>query len=213
MNLLYTGGRLASRLFFQTYLRWQVFYPERIPREGPLLLASNHASFLDPPLIGAASPRPLYYLARHTLFQFAPFGWLLRHWNTVPVDRDRGGPKGLKTVLDLINRGRAVVLFPEGTRSPDGSLRPARPGIGFLVAKTSCPILPVRVFNTWRALGKGMTFPRPTRVAVKFGRPMRFEALRAEAARADRRAAREIRAQIARQIMEAIAALEPRADA
>ncbi len=93
---------------------WQVFNPERVPLNGPVILASNHASFLDPPLAGSGVHRPINYLARDTLFRFPGIGALLKSWNAVPVDREGGGAAGLKAILDRLLAGGAIILFPEG---------------------------------------------------------------------------------------------------
>ena len=150
--------------------------PERVPLEGAVILASNHASFLDPPLVGSGVRRGINYLARENLFRFPVMGWVLRQWQVVPVDRDGGGAAGLRAILDRLLAGGAIILFPEGTRTRDGKLQPARSGIGLTVIKSTAPVVPVRVFGTFEAYGRHMRFPRPHRVAVKYGQPMRFEA-------------------------------------
>ncbi|HXG48756.1 MAG TPA: lysophospholipid acyltransferase family protein, partial [Methylomirabilota bacterium] len=164
MNPSYLLGWLLSRLIFATWFRWRVFHPENVPLEGPVVLASNHASFLDPPLIGAGLRRPLNYLARESLFRFPGVGALLRSWNAVPVDRDGGSGAGLKAILDRLLRGGAILLFAEGTRTRDGRLQPARSGIGLVVIKSTAPVVPVRVFGTFEAYGRHHSFPRPRRV-------------------------------------------------
>src|SRR5262249_32636808 len=157
-----------------------VFNAERVPLKGPVILASNHASYLDPPLVGAGVKRGINYLARDTLFRFPIVGWVLTKWNSVPVDREGGGAKGLKAILDRLLAGGAIILFPEGTRTRDGRLQPARSGIGLTVIKSNAPVVPVRVFGTYEAFGRQMKFPKPRQVIVKYGKPMDFEKLRAE---------------------------------
>ena len=130
----------------------------------------------------------------------------------MPVDRDGGGAKGLKTILDRLLAGGGIILFPEGTRTQDGKLQPARSGIGLTVIKSAAPVVPVRVFGTFEAYGRNHKFPRPHRVAVKYGRPMNFEKLRAEAKTCDKARLKEIYQQVADEIMAAIAKLEPKAD-
>jgi 1-acyl-sn-glycerol-3-phosphate acyltransferase len=212
MNPVYFIGWCLFRLVFRVYFRWRVFNPERVPREGPVILASNHASFIDPPLVGAGLRRGINYLAREDVFNSPVSGWILRNWNTVPVDRDGGGAAGLKAILDRLLAGGAIILFPEGTRSPDGRLRPARSGIGLTVIKSTAPVIPVRVFGTFEAYGRHLRIPRPRRVAVKYGRPMYFEALRAEARHCSRPRLKGIYQQVADELMEAIAKLEPHRD-
>jgi 1-acyl-sn-glycerol-3-phosphate acyltransferase len=212
MNLSYRIGWLCFRALYATYFRWRVYGAENVPATGGVILASNHASFLDPPLVGSGLKRDINYLARESLFRFPGIGALLRSWNSVPVDRDGGGAKGLKTILDRLLRGAGIILFPEGTRTRDGKLQPARSGIGLTVIKSTAPVVPVRVFGTFEAYGRDRKFPRPYRVTLKYGKPMRFENLRAEAKTCDKARLKEIYQQVADEIMAAIAKLEPKAD-
>ncbi len=212
MNPSYRIGWIGFRVMYATYFRWRVFGAENVPQTGGVILASNHASFLDPPLVGAGLNRDINYLARESLFRFPGIGALLRSWNSVPVDRDGGGARGLKIILERLLAGGAIILFPEGTRTPDGQLQSARSGIGLTVIKSNAPVVPVRVFGTFDAYGKNHKFPRPHRVAVKYGEPMRFEKLRAEAKNCDKARLKEIYQQVADEIMAAIAKLEPKAD-
>jgi 1-acyl-sn-glycerol-3-phosphate acyltransferase len=212
MNPIYLLGWLSFRLVYKFYFGWRVYNAERVPLKGPVILACNHASFLDPMLVGAALKRDINYLARETLFDFPVVGWVLRQWNSVPVDREGGGAKGLKAILDRLLNGGGIILFPEGTRSRDGQLQSARSGIGLTVIKSDAPVVPARVFGTYQAYGRNMRIPRPRRVGVKFGEPMLFEQLRAEARTCTRPRLKEIYQQVADEIMAAIAKLEPHTD-
>src|SRR6516225_4796715 len=212
MNISYRLGWMFFRAWYATWFRWQVFNPERVPETGAVILASNHASFLDPPLVGAGIKRGINYLARESLFRFPGIGALLHSWSAVPVDRDGGGAAGLKAILDRLLAGGGIILFPEGTRTRDGHLQPARSGIGLVVVKSNAPVVPVRVFGTYEAYGRHRKFPHPTRIAVKYGEPMRFETLRAEAKTCSKSRLKEIYQEIADEIMAAIAKLGPRAD-
>lgn len=212
MNFVYFLGWCFFRFVYATYFGWQHFNSERVPKKGPVILASNHASFLDPPLVGAATTRGINYLARESLFRFLLLGWLLRRWNSVPVDREGGGAAGLRAILDRLLAGGAIILFPEGTRTRDGKLQPARSGIGLTVIKSTAAVLPVRVFGTYEAYGRHMKIPKPRRIAVKFGRPMDFSALRAEAKTCSKARLKQIYQEVADEIMAAIAKLEPYED-
>jgi 1-acyl-sn-glycerol-3-phosphate acyltransferase len=212
MNIPYFIGWCGYRALFKLYFRWRVYNAERVPLEGGVILASNHASFLDPPLVGSGVKRGINYLARENLFRFPVMGWVLRQWQVVPVDRDGGGAAGLRAILDRLLRGGAIILFPEGTRTRDGKLQPARSGIGLAVIKSTTPVVPVRVFGTFEAYGRHMRLPRPRRVAVKYGQPMRFEQLRAEAKVCSKPRLKEIYQQVADEIMAVIARLEPHED-
>ena len=212
MNSSYFFAWCSFRALCMLYFRWRVFHPERVPQAGPAILASNHTSYLDPFLIGAGLQRDINYLARENLFRFPVIGWLLRSWNAVPVDREGGGAAGLRAILDRLLAGRAIILFPEGTRSHDGKMQRARSGIGLTVIKSDAPVVPVRVFGTYEAYGRHMRLPLPRRVAVKYGEPMRFEALRTEAISCSKARLKEIYQQLADEIMAAIAKLEPHED-
>src|SRR3954463_2228764 len=168
MKFWYYLGWSVSRTVFKVYFRFRVYDSERVPLKGPVILASNHASYLDPPLVGSGVHRAINYLARDTLFRYPGMGWLLRQWNSVPVDRDGGGAAGLRAILDRLLAGGAIILFPESTRTRDGKLQPARSGIGLTVIKSKAPVVPVRVFGTFNAFGRDMPCPLPRRVAVKY---------------------------------------------
>jgi 1-acyl-sn-glycerol-3-phosphate acyltransferase len=209
MNLSYFLGWSFFRALFKVYFRWHVYNSERVPLSGPVILASNHASVLDPPLAGSDVRRKINFLARESLFDSPLIGRVLHSWSAVPVDREGGGAKGLKAILDRLLAGGAIILFPEGTRTRDGKLQPARPGIGLTVIKSEAVVVPVRVFGTFEAFGRHMRFPRPRRVLVKYGEPMKFEALRAEAKNCSKARLKEIYQQVADEIMAEIAKLEP----
>lgn len=212
MNWTYWLGWVFFRAVFRCYFRWRVFHPERVPPTGGVILACNHASYIDPPLVGAGLHRPIAYLARASLFRFPPMAWLLRNWNVVPVDRDGGSGAGLRAILDRLHAGNAIILFPEGTRTGDGKLQPARSGIGLIVIKSDQPVVPVQVFGTYAAYGRHLLWPRPRRMSVKYGVPLQFAALRTEARTASKARLKEIYQQVADEIMAAIARLEPCAD-
>lgn len=209
MNASYRLGWICFRCLFATYFRWHVSGAERVPASGPLILAANHASFLDPPLIGSGLSREINYLARESLFRYPLVGALLRSWNAVPVDREGGGARGLRNILDRLLAGGAIILFPEGTRSRDGRLQAARSGIGLTVIKSSAPVVPVRVQGTFEAYGRHMKFPRPRRVRVIYGHPVDFSTLRAEARVCSKERLKEIYQEVADEIMAAVGRLEP----
>lgn len=209
MNPVYLAGWLCFRALYKFYFGWRVYNAERVPLSGPVILASNHASFLDPPLVGAGVHRGINYLARESLFRFPVLGWVLHRWQAVPVDREGGGAKGLKAILDRLLAGGAIILFPEGTRTRDGKIQPARSGIGLTVIKSAAPVVPVRVFGTYEAFGRHMRFPKPRRVIVKYGGAMTFERLRTEARTCSKPRLKVIYQEVADEIMDAIAKLAP----
>jgi 1-acyl-sn-glycerol-3-phosphate acyltransferase len=120
---------------------------EHVPLSGPLIVAANHVSYFDPPVIGVASPRPLFYMAKRELFEIPLFGALIRALNAYPVDRKRGDAGAIKRTVEMLIKGNAVVLFPEGTRNRDGSARP-RAGVALLASLSGAPVLPVHISGT-----------------------------------------------------------------
>jgi 1-acyl-sn-glycerol-3-phosphate acyltransferase len=141
-----------------------------VPTAGPVLLVSNHQSHLDPVLIGIACPRQLKYLARIGLF-FWPFSWWIRALGAVSIDRE-SALGGIKTTLKLLKDGEAVVVFPEGSRTPDGKLHPMLPGFCVLARRSGATIVPVAIDGAFAALPRGSPFPRPTRIRLTFGPPI-----------------------------------------
>jgi 1-acyl-sn-glycerol-3-phosphate acyltransferase len=133
----------------------------------------------------------------------------LRSWEVVPVDRDGAGAAGLKAILERLLAGGAILLFPEGTRTHDGRLQRARAGIGLVIAKSTCPVVPVRVFGTYEAWGRHRRWPRPHRLIVKYGTPLDFAAERALARTADKARLKALYQEIADTLMARIAALPP----
>jgi 1-acyl-sn-glycerol-3-phosphate acyltransferase len=212
MTFAYWCGWRFFRATFAIYFRWRVFNPERVPLTGPVILASNHASYIDPPLVGAGVRRQISFLARDNIFHVPILAAILRSWEVVPVDRDGGTGRGLKQILNRLEQGGAVILFPEGTRSRHGELNPARSGIGLTVIKSSAPVVPARVFGTHDAFGPHHRVPRPQRLTVKYGQPLWFKEQRAEAAECSKQRVKEIYQQVAHTIMAEIAKLEARTD-
>jgi 1-acyl-sn-glycerol-3-phosphate acyltransferase len=132
-----------------------------------VLLVSNHQSHLDPVLVGIACPRQLKYLARQGLF-FWPFSLWIRSLGAVPIDRERGSIGGIKTTLRLLNQDYAVVVFPEGSRTPDGRLHPLLPGFCLLARRSGATIVPLAIEGAFHAMPRGSTFPKPHPVRLAF---------------------------------------------
>ena len=179
--MLYAVLKAIVSAFARVWFRLSVVGAEWVPREGPLLLASNHLSVLDPAMIGAVIPREVDYMAKTELFRIPGFGALIRRLNAHPVDRTGSDSAALRLALRLLGDGRAVLVFPEGTRGIEGQLQPARAGAGMLAALSGAPVVPVYIQGSGRALPRGAVLPRPGRVTVTFGAPIRFERERGRA--------------------------------
>jgi 1-acyl-sn-glycerol-3-phosphate acyltransferase len=179
--VLYPILKQCAFLFSRTWFRLSVVGADRMPREGHLIVAANHQSLLDPPLVGCASPRELDYMAKEELFRVPGLGGLISRLNAHPVDRAGTDSAALRLALRLLDAGRAVLLFPEGTRGTEGRLGPARAGTGMLAALSAAPVVPVYIQGSGRAFPRGAMVPRPTPVTVIFGTPIRFARERGKA--------------------------------
>jgi 1-acyl-sn-glycerol-3-phosphate acyltransferase len=158
---------------YEAFFRGEVFGLEHIPESGPFLIAANHASHLDPPVIGSQIPRQMRFFARKTLWDSRVGNWWMTSTECIPVDRDGGDVGAIRRVLQALEANRAVVLFPEGTRSPDGRLQKPKAGVGLMACKTGVPVVPARVFNSFAAFGKGDKIPRfGTPISITFGAPI-----------------------------------------
>jgi 1-acyl-sn-glycerol-3-phosphate acyltransferase len=174
MGLVYRVGYSVSKIVAKTLFGFRAYHTDRIIEDGPCLLAMNHESYLAPPLAGICCKREIFYLARKTLMQWPVIGPLFPQMNVIPVDQERADMSALKTVIRNVRKGQCTVIFPEGSRTPDGKLQPAQPGLGLVIAKTLAPVVPMRIFGAHRAFPRGGK-PRPfTRVTIVVGEPMRF---------------------------------------
>ena len=145
----------AFRMLYDWIGRFEIAGTEHIPADGPFLLASNHCSHLDPPLVGGQLMREINFLARKTLWCSPFMSWVYDNLKCIPIDRDGGGADvaAFKKLFSLIKKGEAIGVFPEGTRSLDGKLAAAKAGIGMLACKFKVPVVPARVFGTFETLG------------------------------------------------------------
>ncbi len=171
-RIFYTIGWVLCNLYLRLYHGYRVHNRRNVPTDRGVLIASNHASYLDPVIIGSALYRRIWYLARTTLFERnALFGWLLRTLNSIPISRERLEVKTMRAVQELCRNGRAVVIFPEGTRSPDGQLQRGLAGIGLMAEKIGVDIVPVYV-DSFHAFDRHSEWPRPVPVKIIFGTPL-----------------------------------------
>jgi 1-acyl-sn-glycerol-3-phosphate acyltransferase len=165
----YYIGCVTIRLFLRVLWRYRKFGTEHVPMRGGVIIASNHAAYVDPPFLGAVAPRELFYLAKAELFSNALFGWLIRKYNAIPVTRGVFDRKAISRAVELLKSGKALLLFPEGTRSRDGRLLEPKLGVGKIALEAGVPIVPAYIHNSGRLrsclLGGG-------RLVFVFGEPI-----------------------------------------
>ncbi len=167
----YTFVKVLTRIIY----RHRVYGIEYFPPNGAII-ASNHASYLDPMLVGVSCPRKIHFLARDSLFRFPPFGWLIRELCTHPVHQGKGNLHAFKIAMELIESSKKVVIFPEGSRSPDGKLHKGQLGVGMLVQRTQCKVIPIYTHGTYEIWRAHKFLPKPWgKTACVFGRPLSFE--------------------------------------
>lgn len=167
----------ALRLFFKLYGRWRVIgLKENVPRTGPILLCGNHASNLDPVLGWAAfhGYRRLRGVAKIELWNNKISSYVLNAFESIPVKRHTADRAMFRTVLEGLERGDAIGIYPEGTRTYDGLLNPAQPGIGLLVQKSGLPVVPVANLGTFTMWPRGSKKFKRTRISIIFGKPLTF---------------------------------------
>ena len=206
--MVYRIAFFVLRPLFHLLLRPHITGRENVPLTEPVILASNHLSFIDSIVIPLAAPRRVAYLAKAEYFTgTGPGGWLTRTLFTAlgakPVERQthRAAQAALDTALDVLRSGTAFGLYPEGTRSKDGRLARGKTGVAWLALTADCPVVPVAVAGTERVQPVGARWPRPHRISITFGTPLTFPEQRGQAGRGP---ARRI---VTDRIMEAIAEL------
>ena len=174
MNAWYWAGYTLSKVIGHIFFRYRLIHPERMIQTGPAILAMNHQSYLDPPLAGIACKRPIYFLARKSLLKVPILGRILPKLNVIPVDQEGMDRGALKALLRILRAGQGALVFPEGARTLDGGLQPALPGLGFIIAKTRAPVVPMRIFGSHEALPRSGGRLRFHPITVVIGRPMYF---------------------------------------
>ena len=173
MNFYYWLGYHLSRILAKIFFRFRILHRERMIQSGPVILASNHQSYFDPPLAGNVSDRPIYFLARRSLLNVPVLGWLLPKLNVIPVNQEGVDRSALKGIIKVLKRGECALIFPEGARTVDGKLQPAQPGLGLIIARTLAPVVPIRIFGAHEALPRGGGFHFHS-ITIVVGEPIYF---------------------------------------
>jgi glycerol-3-phosphate dehydrogenase (NAD(P)+) len=164
--------RAVLQPFFHVYFRLSRLGREHIPQSGPVIFAANHRSFLDPFVIATMARRPLYFLAKKELFYRRWQAWILNSLGAFPIDRGASDHDAMATAREILERGDAVLIFPEGTRIRPGALGKPKRGVGRLALETGAPVVPIAVIGT-EAIRRGWRI-RPCKVRIRAGRPLRF---------------------------------------
>ena len=201
MNFYYWVGYSLSRLIGHFCFRLRLIHPERMIQTGPVILAMNHQSYLDPPLAGITCDRAIYFLARRTLLDVPVLGWLLPKLNVIPVNQEGVDRSAIKVIIRVLQAGNAVLIFPEGSRTLDGSLQAAEPGLGLVIAKTLAPVVPMRIFGAHEALPRGGGALHFVPITIVVGEPIFFTAADLDPP------GKKLYSRLSDRVMDAIAAL------
>jgi len=203
MGIFYQAGYWATAIPSYLLHRLKVYHSGRIPKTGGIILASNHASHLDPPMLGVATRQcELHFMARSTLFRPRWFGWLLQQVHAHPIIRGQGPNQDWNVFINLIKAGNALLVFPEGTRTETGELQRGKSGFGRLVHMTQAPVFPAYIQGTYQAWPKGGKYRPGNPVKVIFGHAVPLADLLS--APGEKRIIR----QISDRVMQSIAALK-----
>jgi 1-acyl-sn-glycerol-3-phosphate acyltransferase len=171
----YRALRLVSALP-RRYFRLRVSGAEHVPARGPCILAANHASYLDPVLLAMACPRPVRFIVDRTQYHRLLVHWVAARTGAIPVENNPRDVGSLRRALHALKQGAVLGIFPEGGRSDDGSLKPAKPGAALLALRAGVPLVPAGIVGTYAAFSRHHRFPRPRPVEVRFGAPLALPA-------------------------------------
>lgn len=173
MRWWWWAGKAAIRIVGAALWSLRSFGQDGVPRSGGVLLASNHQSVLDPPFVASCLPREIHFIARRSLIEIPVFGSAIVAMNTIPIERDSGDVKGVKSAIERLKAGHALLMFPEGTRTRDGRIGPMKAGIRLVAERAAVPVVPVLIQGAYDVWPKGRALPRLSgRVSVVFGPPL-----------------------------------------
>lgn len=181
--MIYVAAWFICTLVLKLFFGFRSYGRRNIPASGGVILAVNHQSYLDPVVVGCGLFRRVHFMARESLFRGA-FAWLIRRLGAFPVQREEADRRAVKEFLGRIEGGKVVMLFPEGTRTPDGRLQPLKGGVGALAVRAACAIVPTYIDGTFRAWPRHRALPGRARIGIYYGRPFVPERLPEESRRA-----------------------------
>lgn len=197
-SFFYQLLRTIFFVFLKVFNRLEVIGNENIPEKGGVIVAANHFSYLDPPVIGVALKRQASFIAKEGLFKIPIIGRGIKAFS-FPVKRDRPQPSTIKEAVSRLKQGGVIVLFPEGGRSANGSFLDAKRGVGMIAAMSSAPVVPALIEGTDRAFPVGAKIFRPAKISVVFGTPLKIEKKETD---------KHFQERISREIMERIKKLK-----
>jgi len=174
----YRFARWMCSVFCRLFFRMRIYGRENVPAEGAFILVSNHQSFLDPLFCGTPLKRPLYFLARHTLFTGWFSGRLLSSVNAIPVRRDQADLTAIKTIISKLKSGSGVCLFPEATRTRDGKITPFKPGLGLLCRRGKAAVVPVLIDGAFECWPRHKKIFSPGSVVICYGKAITIEQIK-----------------------------------
>lgn len=170
-----TIARWFFRMLFILVYRIRVHRLGNYPDNDGMLICSNHQSFLDPLVLGVVCPRPVNYLARQSIFKFSPLGWFLEWNDTIALDLEGSGIRGMKTTLGRLKRGETVIMFPEGTRSSDGEFHQLMHGFCTLAKRAKTTLMPIGIDGAFQAYSRHQKIPQFGTIHAVMGKPIPFE--------------------------------------
>ena len=173
-SLLYVIGHALARGFFRGAFDITVINREKLIEDGPAVLVCNHQSFLDPPLIGALYSNPIHFLARKSLTKSAFLRWAFPRINVITVDQARPDPAAIMRFIREVRAGKRVLIFPEGSRTPDGEIKDAMPGIGLILSRLGhdIPVQPLRIEGAYDCLPIHSSKLRFRPITISVGDPL-----------------------------------------
>jgi 1-acyl-sn-glycerol-3-phosphate acyltransferase len=172
--MFYTFVKMFFAPLVRIYLRLQVQGREVVPARGPAIVVANHASFLDPIVLGSACPRKIHFIVLQSMYEWWRLRWFYWGMQTIPVRAGEADPRAIRHALSRLKAGHVVGVFPEGGRSGDGVLQEGKVGAALLAAWSGAPVIPCFIRGAYESLPRGSLFPTPGRVSVKFGAMLRF---------------------------------------
>jgi len=168
-------ARWCCKVFCNLFFRIHIYGRENVPDKGAVVLVSNHQSYLDPVFCGIYLKRPLYFLARSSLWKNRFFGRLISSVNTIPVNQGQADLSAMRKVIDKLKKGWGVCLFPEGTRSIDGKITPFKPGFGLLCRRGGAAVVPVLIDGAFECWPRHKKIFSPGSIEVCYGKAIPAE--------------------------------------